>query len=179
MVNNISPQQAHEWLMSGDAVLIDVREADEFQNEHIAYAFSLPLSSIHSDFSMLDIPPSRKIIFQCLKGARGEKACALISEQDYCSNDIYNIEGGISAWKEDGFPLVSKIQSQNKSAGIPIMRQVQMAIGAVITFLIFLGLTGIAAAFIFAGFISLMFFFAGLTGWCGLSWLLSKMPWNK
>ena len=108
MANNISPEQAHEWLISGEAVLIDVREADEFKNEHIAYAYSIPLSSIHDDFSLLDIPASRKIIFQCLKGGRGEKACTLISEKDCCTNDIYNIAGGILSWKEKGFPLVSK-----------------------------------------------------------------------
>lgn len=107
MTKSISPQIANEWLVSGEAILIDVRESEEFQAEHISYALSVPLSSIDTDFSALDIPSSQKIIFQCLKGMRGEKACALISRKDCCLNKIYNIEGGILAWKEAGLLVVS------------------------------------------------------------------------
>lgn len=175
MINSISPQQAREWLSTGEAVLIDVREADEFQAEHIAYALSLPLSSIENDFNSLNLPSSKKIIFQCLKGSRGEKACILINQKDCCANDIYNIEGGITAWKEQGLPLVSKI----KNAGISIFRQVQIIIGGLISLLILLGLFGLGAAFFIAGVLAFALFVAGITGWCGLAMLLSKMPWNK
>lgn len=57
----------------GDAILIDVREADEFKAEHITYASSLPLSNLKSLFSQMNIPVTRKVIFHCFKGKRGAK----------------------------------------------------------------------------------------------------------
>ena len=50
MTNTISSQEAAQLLASGDAILIDVREADEFKDEHIAYANSLPLSRLEDLF---------------------------------------------------------------------------------------------------------------------------------
>ena len=175
MVNTITAQQAYEWLSNGDAILIDVREPEEFTQEHISYALSLPLSNLEADFKTLSLPKNKKILFQCLKGSRGEKACVLINGQTKCANDIYNIEGGISAWKDSQLPFVQSI----KKAGLSIFRQVQIIVGGLVAFMILLGFLGISAAFAIAGILGLALFFAGMTGWCGLAMILSKMPWNK
>ena len=175
MAENISPKQAHDLLSSGEAILIDVREPDEFAENHIAYAASVPLSSLDSIFQNMHIPESRKIIFQCFKGARGEKACVLMKGKGQCLNEVYNIEGGISAWEQAGLPVIAKA----KKAAISIFRQVQIIVGGLIALLIIIGLTGISLAFIIAGLLAAALFTAGITGWCGLALLLSKMPWNK
>ncbi len=174
--NNIKPEQAFEWLSSGEAILIDVREPDEFKAEHIAYAISLPLGIINNLSEHLKIPKDRKVIFQCLKGARGQQACDIICSSEILNDHkIYNIDGGIEAWKACNLPIV------NSSSGtdIPIFRQVQIIIGLLILSLIIIGLTGITFAFIIAGIIAAALVFAGITGVCGLAMLLNKMPWNK
>lgn len=174
MVQTISPQDAARLLAQGDAILIDVREADEFKAEHIAYASSLPLSNLKSLFSQMNIPVTRKVIFHCFKGKRGGEACLGTQEWGGCKNELYNLEGGITAWKEAGMPVIS-----HSSSKISIFRQVQIIIGGLIALLVILGLAGLAGGFIIAGLLGLALFFAGLTGWCGLAMLLSKMPWNK
>lgn len=175
MISNISPKQAHEWLSSGQAILIDVREDDEFGQEHIPYALSLPLSNLEDHFKTLALPKDKKILFQCLRGARGEKACVLINGQDSCSNEIHNIEGGITAWKEAKLPLIGSI----KKTGLSLFRQVQIIVGGLVAFMVMLGFMGIGAAFAVAGLLGFALLFAGLSGWCGLAMLLSKMPWNN
>lgn len=175
MIKTISPQNAFEMLSSGQAVLIDVREPDEFLSEHIAYGLSIPLSIFEHEFSSLDFPAEKKILFQCLKGKRGEKACILASNIEGIENEILNIEGGILGWKEQKLPVVMN----TSSGGISIFRQVQIIVGGLIAFLVALGLAGLTFGFIIAGVLGATLFFAGATGWCGLAMLLSKMPWNK
>lgn len=172
-IRNISPQQAHEWLSSGEAVLVDVREPDEFKAEHIACAVSLPLSNICNTLKQMHIPEGRKIIFQCLRGKRGEQACAIVPTMN-ATYDVYNIHGGIDAWKNEGLPIVS-----SNGARLSIFRQVQIVVGLLILMFVLLGYSGQSWGFAMAGFFGAALAFAGITGWCGLAIVLGRMPWNK
>lgn len=174
--HNISPRQAHEWLASGEAILIDVREPDEFKAEHIAYAASLPLMKLGNLLDQLHMPANRKVIFQCLRGKRGEQACALAS-QDNGAADLYNIDGGIDAWKAAGLPVVTEAGAA--TGGLSIFRQVQLIVGLLILGMTLLGYAGHAWGFALAGLFGAALALAGLTGWCGLAMLLSKAPWNN
>ena len=173
MTNTVSPHDAARWLAAGEAVLIDVREPDEFRAGHIVYANSLPLGELKNLIGQMNIPVTRKLVFQCLKGKRGEQACALVKDCGVCSNEIYNLEGGIAAWKDAGLPVAGGV------SGFSIFRQVQMIVGFVVTLMIVSGFMGLTFGFILAGFLGAALFMAGLTGWCGLAMILSKMPWNK
>lgn len=170
---DISPQQAHEWLSSGEALLIDVREPDEFKSEHIACAASLPLANICSLLNQMHIPADRKIIFQCLRGKRGEQACALVPAMN-ATHDVYNLEGGIDAWKKAGLPVAT-----SNHVKLSLFRQVQIVVGFFVLAFVLLGYSGQHWAFAVAGFFGAALTFAGITGWCGLAMLLARMPWNK
>lgn len=176
MTKIITVSDAVHKIKNGDAILIDVREPSEFKVEHIAYALSVPLSFLENGFQMLDIPKNKIILFQCLKGSRGQMACERIQGLGLCENIIMNIEGGIEAWKDSGLPV---IRESTKPPKLSIMRQVQMIVGFLITFFVILGFTGVSFAFILAGIFGAALFLAGLTGWCGLGIMLSKMSWNK
>jgi rhodanese-related sulfurtransferase len=176
MTQTISAQQAFEWLKNGEALLIDVREPDEFTAEHIAYASLLPLGMVGDVLRNMDIPAGRKLVFQCKKGMRGGQACDVVAGMAHLQNvDIYNIAGGIESWKTAGLPVIGGSGGRK----ISIFRQVQMIIGAVLFVLIVLGLTGIGAALLLAAVIAGVFAFTGLICWCGLALLLQKMPWNR
>lgn len=175
MTRTIQPKEADILLKSGAAVLIDVREPDEFKAEHIAYALSIPLSRFESEFKALDIPQDRKILFQCLKGRRGEQACMHVVQNGICPNEILNIEGGIEKWKEEGLVVVGG----EKGPVMSIFRQVQIIVGSLVALSVCVGLSGVTAAFFLAGILGAALAFAGLTGWCGLAFLLARMPWNR
>ena len=176
MAKSVSPQEAAAWLAAGEAILIDVREADEFRDEHIAYANSLPLSNLNALFEQMNIPDNRKVIFQCLKGVRGGKACDIVISCNKCSNEIFNMDGGIIAWKEAGLPVAGNNDNKPK---LSIFRQVQIIVGGLVTLMVVLGLMGLTFGFILAGLLGTALCVAGITGWCGLAMLLQKMPWNK
>lgn len=82
-MKTVDPQTALGWLQSGEAILIDVREHDEFKSQHIPYALSMPLSNVCAAFRMLALAPNayKKIIFQCNKGGRGGQACIMVGAE--------------------------------------------------------------------------------------------------
>lgn len=176
MTQSINVTQAASLIKNGEAVLIDVREPDEFQESHIAYAISVPLSALEGGFQMLNIPIDKTILFQCLKGSRGQMACERIQGLASCENKIVNIEGGIEAWKEQGLPVIG---SSSTSSKLSIFRQVQIIVGFLVALCVVIGFAGVTTAFVLAGVFGAALCVAGLTGWCGLAILLSKMPWNK
>ncbi|AGH98906.1 rhodanese-like domain-containing protein [Micavibrio aeruginosavorus] len=173
-VKVIDAKTAHDWLSSGEAILIDVREADEFSAEHIACAASVPLSRIPELFDQMHVPKGRKIIFQCLMGGRGSRACAALPADKNKIYDVYNIDGGIIAWKDAGLPVVV-----SSDPVLSIVRQVQMAVGGAVAVLVLFGFLGLTLGFVLAGILGTALFVAGLTGWCGLAMLLRRMPWNR
>ena len=169
-IKNIDVFTAKEWLDKDEAILVDVREPAEHVSQKIAGAALHPVGSICYN----DIPQTeKKLLIHCQKGMRGDKACQkLIAEKN--TLEVYNIEGGIEAWKQAGFP----VESSGRKI-LPLDRQVQLTVGlSVLTF----GLLGyfvnpafaLGAAFFGAGLTN-----AGLTGWCGLAKLIIKMPWNQ
>jgi rhodanese-related sulfurtransferase len=84
-----------------------------------------------------------------------------------------NVSGGLMAWSEAGLP------TNSHTTRLPIMRQVLIAAGS----LVLIGALGALVshpAFIYlALFVGLGLLFAGITGWCGMAFLLGKMPWNQ
>ena len=100
----VSPREAAQWLSSGEAVLIDVREPREFTAEHIAGATSMPLASVPGQFGRMEIPAGRKVIFQCRRGGRSAQACRMAAEAA-APHPVYNLTGGIAAWKAAGLPV--------------------------------------------------------------------------
>lgn len=173
MTKSMSPKDAYEALKNGEAILIDVREADEFSAQHISFAQSLPLGLLNGGLIDLHFPKGKKIIVQCLGGKRGENACAILNTKGL-ENEIFNIAGGINAWQSAGLPVIGASQTK-----FSIFRQVQMIVGTLIAALVILGFLGLTFAFALAGIFALALALAGLTGWCGLALLLRKMPWNK
>ena len=89
--------------------------------------------------------------------------------------DLWNLDGGIDAWKELGLPTTS-----DKLNSLSLERQTQLFVSIFI-------LSGLTLKIILKNDFYLILplvtglglLNAGITGWCGLTKLLSKMPWNK
>ena len=157
------------WLDRDECVLIDVREAGEYARENIAGAKPVPLSSF--DPARLPATGGKRLVVHCLSGSRSARALAKLAEAGI---DAVNLTGGIEGWKAAGLPV-----RENKSAPLPIMRQVQIVAGSLIVAGAALG------AYVHPGFHALSAFvgaglvFAGASGWCGMANLLSLLPYNK
>ena len=74
-----------------NAVLLDVREADEFRSGHIPGAVNQPLSAIDK----IGIPKDRQLYVYCLRGPRSKRAVGILKQMGYEAKSI----GGIAAYK--------------------------------------------------------------------------------
>ena len=80
------------WRNTVDAVLIDVREADEFRAGHIPGAINVPLSGIDT----ISIPKDKQIFVYCLRGTRSSQAARKMKKMGYTK--VKSI-GGIMGYK--------------------------------------------------------------------------------
>ncbi len=100
MINEITPPEALERLKNNEAILIDVREQEEWDDSHIKYATHMPLSRFENEAQNLVNPDNKPIIFQCLMGGRSLKAASFYQETQNPDVEIYNMMGGIKIWTE-------------------------------------------------------------------------------
>lgn len=73
------------------AILVDVREADEFATGHIPGAVNAPLSTI----SNTTLPKDAPLFLYCLRGSRSKRAAGILKKMGYTVKSI----GGISGYK--------------------------------------------------------------------------------
>lgn len=64
-VPRVSPEQALAALNSGAAIIVDVRSKEAYDQEHIAGAISIPLATIETDPTSLDLKKDQWIITYC------------------------------------------------------------------------------------------------------------------
>ena len=160
-----------------NSVIIDVREVDEFNGEHIEHAINIPLSLFaHVGPAMVAQFQDRTILLICKTGLRAQQAMGMLSQATHLEADHFDVyEGGIEEWKRQGRQL--KIGKSTYS--IPLMRQVMLTAGLLVLLFCLLAL------FIHPGFAYIALAIgggltmAGLTGFCPLAKLLARMPWNK
>jgi rhodanese-related sulfurtransferase len=105
-MKEITPKDALKLIENGSAILIDVRETEEFAESHIPYAISIPMSIIDKTFHHLTFPSTQTLIFQCKMGGRSGRVCEYVSSIPEVENEIVNMTGGITKWKEDGLVTV-------------------------------------------------------------------------
>ena len=87
--------------------------------------------------------------------------------------ELVNVEGGLLAWQEAGF------ETGSLTSRLPIMRQVFIGAGILVLGGILLTHFITYDFILLPLFVSLGLLVSGVTGWCGMAILLSKMPWNK
>jgi rhodanese-related sulfurtransferase len=94
----IDPADARRRLEAGEAVLVDVREPDEWAAGHAPDAVHRPLGDLDpTEFA------GRSVITTCRGGGRGTRAAEALAAAGV---DAANLDGGLRAWSEQGGALV-------------------------------------------------------------------------
>lgn len=102
-IKSIDPVTAKLWLDNDEAVMIDVREPGEYKAAHIAGTTLIPLATLRHD--LLPELGNKKLIVHCMFGKRGSTACEILA-MDNPAYEIYNLEGGLTAWENAGLKVV-------------------------------------------------------------------------
>jgi rhodanese-related sulfurtransferase len=173
----ISPMDLTGRLNSQPGVtVLDVRSPAEYQAGHIPGARLLPVDeldarSLAGIVEDAGLSADNPLYLTCHTGGRAEKAADRLREAGV--EHVTLVEGGTEAWQKAGLPL-------NKCGNaLSLERQVQIAVGSLLVLKVLFGFTVhelffVAGAAIGAGLIT-----AGVTRWCGMAQLISRMPWNR
>ncbi len=170
MLHKLSASDVRERLVAGRAVLVDIREPDEFARSHVAGARSQPLSAWEQ--SHLTVDPDADVIFTCRTGMRTAGACDRLAAR--VAGDAFVLDGGLDAWRAAGLPL-----QEDRAAPMEINRQVQITAGSLIVLGVLLGFLVSPLGFGLAAFVGAGLTFAGLSGTCAMARLLMLAPWNR
>jgi rhodanese-related sulfurtransferase len=86
-----------------DAVLVDVREDDEWQAGHAPGARHVPVTQLMERYG--EVPLDTEVHVVCRTGGRSARAVAWLNGQGF---EAVNVGGGMDAWLEAGRPVVSE-----------------------------------------------------------------------
>ncbi|RRD90720.1 rhodanese-like domain-containing protein [Conchiformibius steedae] len=169
----LTPEQARERMAQG-AVLVDVRNDDEYRRAHIAEAVHAPLTRLEQNGLPEAAQSASVLVFHCKSGMRTQSAADLLAgfaEAD--KREVFVLSGGLDAWKQAGLPV-----REDASQPLELMRQVQIAAGSMVLGGVLLGWLVSPVFYLLSGFVGAGLIFAGVSGCCMLARLLAKMPWN-
>lgn len=97
----VSVEEGKRLIDSGAVTAVDVREQWEYTHDHIANSTLIPLARILSN------PQSSikgdDVLFYCEVGQRSAVAAEVAASLGY--KNIYNLEGGMTAWRKEGLPV--------------------------------------------------------------------------
>lgn len=104
-ITEISPQDAATKLNSSEAIVIDVREKDEWDDGHIPGAMHMSRGTIELDIEEKVANPNAMIICHCGGGGRSALAAENLQKMGY--KDVRSMAGGFKAWKAAGLPTTN------------------------------------------------------------------------
>jgi rhodanese-related sulfurtransferase len=149
---------------------VNVCTPTEYKEKHIKGVRNVPLNEI--DKHLEEFNTKSTVFIHCRSGNRGRQAIEKLQALGVTA-ELVNVEGGLLAWDAAGFPTMSLTNR------LPLMRQVLLAAGSLVLIGYILSLVVHPQLILLSVFVGAGLTFAGLTGWCGMSYLLAKMPWNK
>lgn len=103
----MNPEEAARRVAAGDAILIDVREPDEWRDGVVEGALLLPLGDLRGGrvtwTPILKANKDKELILYCRSGNRSGVAARMLSSEGFRTANA----GGFSAWKSAGQPVVT------------------------------------------------------------------------
>lgn len=104
--SQVSPQQATLMMNREDALVIDVRDANEWNAGHIPNARHIALDQLEKKIQELGKLKGRPLIVNCQSGNRSAAACGILKKHGF--DQVFSLAGGIGAWRDAGLPVTTK-----------------------------------------------------------------------
>src|SRR5881275_754486 len=102
-IDEVDPVRARELIESGDPVIVDVREQDEWDEGHVPGAIHIPRGHLESRIEAAATDRSQQILLYCSAGNRSAFAAKTLQELGY--DEPVSLAGGFTDWKRNGFPV--------------------------------------------------------------------------
>ena len=101
VVRDVSAEEGHQMMAAG-AVLLDVREVDEWDAGHAPEAVWIPLGEIQTRVG--EIPRNTAVVAICRSGSRSRAVAEALLGAGY---DVVNVGGGMREWAAEDYEIVA------------------------------------------------------------------------
>lgn len=111
---NLDVNQFAEKVVGNSGIhLLDVRTEEEYASGHLENAQNVNINGASFADEVATLDKNKPVYLYCLSGARSAKAASYLSQQGF--KEVYNLKGGIIAWKGAEKPVT---QESNANKGL-------------------------------------------------------------
>ena len=104
-LTTVSPAEATR-LMNRGAMIIDVRDSEQYANGHIVNARNHPLGELDTKPETLKKYQGKPVITVCDNGIAANRGAGVLRKQGF--QNVFSLKGGLSAWRQENLPVVRK-----------------------------------------------------------------------
>lgn len=95
--------EAVQLINRKDAVIVDVREPNEFKTGRIPHARNIPVDRISERAKELEKLKTKPLLLVCQTGSRSAQACGTLLKDGFAQ--AVALSGGMAAWQQAGMPV--------------------------------------------------------------------------
>lgn len=103
IITVVSPEEMQELLLLDDVQLVDVRTPEEYSDGYIANSQNIDFKSPTFDDDIEKLDKNKPVILYCHSGGRSARCAQKMKDAGFVK--IYDLDGGISKWKHEGFEI--------------------------------------------------------------------------
>lgn len=104
--HGVDSNEATALINREDGVIVDIRDANDFKEGHIAGARNIPQSRLDERLGELDKFKDKPIVVVCKHGQSSGVAVAKLTKAGFARTA--KLKGGMSQWQADNLPVVRK-----------------------------------------------------------------------
>lgn len=102
-IKEVDATAALQLINHKNAVVLDVREDDEYKAGHVLNSMLIPLGKLKERVGELEQYKEQPVVVVCRSGNRSGTACAMLGKHGF--TQAYNLAGGVMAWQKANLPL--------------------------------------------------------------------------
>ena len=109
----IAPVEATRMMNHEKAIVLDIRNENEFAEGHIINSINAPADKLSEQTDNLEKYRKRPIILTCKHGSDSVRAARILKLKQF--EKVYCLKGGLQAWRSANLPLVRNQSNEAKS----------------------------------------------------------------
>ena len=105
-IKQLTPAEVTRLMNRDGAVLLDIRNANEFNKGHIINSISVPNSDLPERQESLEKYKQKSVIIYCEHGNTSDKAARSLKSSGF--ENVCSLKGGLTAWRTANLPLTKE-----------------------------------------------------------------------
>jgi rhodanese-related sulfurtransferase len=102
----VSAAEATQLINRSNAVVVDLRSADDFAKGHLPSARHIEFGELEAKVGQLVKNKSNPVLLVCQTGQQSHKALRLVKDAGFA--EVHVLDGGVNAWQQAGMPVVKQ-----------------------------------------------------------------------